>query len=50
VVVPNGWVEGGDGGTGSDNGLATSGAAMLGAAALGGIVLMRARRINGSLA
>ncbi|MEV4626271.1 hypothetical protein AB0J90_08270 [Micromonospora sp. NPDC049523] len=48
VVVPTGWVDGGDGGAG-DNGLATSGAAMLGAAVLGGIVLMRRRRIDGSL-
>ncbi|MGW4467519.1 hypothetical protein [Micromonospora sp. NPDC004704] len=48
VVVPTGWVEGGDGGAGG-NGLATGGAAMLGAAAIGGIVLMRRRRTDGSV-
>ncbi|WP_036376727.1 hypothetical protein [Micromonospora sp. ATCC 39149] len=52
VVLPRGHVEGGDGGAagGTDRGLATTGAGMLGAAALGGIVLMRRRRANGSLA
>ncbi|MFC8850619.1 MULTISPECIES: hypothetical protein [unclassified Micromonospora] len=50
VVLPHGPVEGGDGGAagGTDRGLATTGASMLGAAALGGIVLMRRRRANGS--
>jgi hypothetical protein len=52
VVLPKGHVDGGDGGmttTGIDRGLATGGASMLGAAALGGLVLMRRRRTNGSL-
>ncbi|SCF09224.1 hypothetical protein [Micromonospora mirobrigensis] len=52
VVLPRGPVDGGDGGmttTGVDKGLATGGAGMLGAAALGGIVLMRRRRTDGSL-
>lgn len=49
-IAPKGWVHGGDGGaSGTNTGLAASGAGMLGAAALGGIVLMR-RRTNGSLA
>ncbi|MFB9545611.1 hypothetical protein [Micromonospora sagamiensis] len=47
VVLPTGPVDGGDGGaTGGDRGMAVSGAAMLGAAALGGIVLMRRRRAD----
>ncbi|MGC4849739.1 hypothetical protein ACLQ3F_21065 [Micromonospora sp. DT15] len=51
VVLPHGGVDGGDGGasTGTDRGLATGGAGVLGAAALGGIVLMRRRRTDGSL-
>ncbi|WLS47987.1 hypothetical protein Q3V37_12575 [Micromonospora profundi] len=51
VVLPHGGVDGGDGGasTGTDRGLATGGASLLGAAALGGIVLMRRRRTDGSL-
>ncbi|MGC5291364.1 hypothetical protein ACPXBU_34535, partial [Micromonospora sp. DT231] len=51
VVLPHGGVDGGDGGasTGADRGLATGGAGLLGAAALGGIVLMRRRRTDGSL-
>ncbi|MET8309609.1 hypothetical protein [Micromonospora sp. NPDC005173] len=51
VVLPRGGVDGGDGGasTGTDRGLATGGASLLGAAALGGIVLMRRRRTDGSL-
>ncbi|MEU4334702.1 hypothetical protein AB0F59_08760, partial [Micromonospora lupini] len=51
VVLPHGGVDGGDGGasTGTDRGLATGGAGLLGAAALGGIVLMRRRRTDGSL-
>ncbi|RGC66497.1 hypothetical protein C5N14_23365 [Micromonospora sp. MW-13] len=50
-MLPRGHVEGGDGGatTGTDRGMATTGAGMLGAAALGGIVLIRRRRANGSL-
>jgi hypothetical protein len=51
IVLPRGHVEGGDGGSaGTDRGMATAGAGMLGAAALGGIVLMRRRRTDGSLA
>ncbi|MFF0369723.1 hypothetical protein ACFYPS_20375, partial [Micromonospora sp. NPDC005087] len=51
VVLPRGGVDGGDGGasTGTDRGLATGGASLLGASALGGIVLMRRRRTDGSL-
>ncbi|TDC71143.1 hypothetical protein E1193_29265 [Micromonospora sp. KC606] len=49
VVLPRGHVEGGDGGmtTGADGGMALGGASMIGAAALGGIVLMRRRRADG---
>jgi hypothetical protein len=52
VILPTGSVDGGDGGAGgrTDIGLATGGASMLGAAALGGLVLMRRRRINETLA
>ncbi|MER7458464.1 hypothetical protein [Micromonospora sp. NPDC126480] len=50
VVLPRGGVDGGDGGmsTGADRGLAAGGASLLGAAALGGLVLLR-RRTDGSL-
>jgi len=48
--VPKGWVEGGDGGSTTDHNLATTGAALLGAASIGGIALMRRRRTDGSLA
>ena len=50
VVLPKGGVDGGDGGmsTGADRGLAAGGASLLGAAALGGLVLLR-RRTDGSL-
>lgn len=50
LVTPKGWVDGGDGGAGAgtDPALAASGAGMLGAAALGGILLMRRRRTDGS--
>ncbi|MEV0004007.1 hypothetical protein AB0H28_17210 [Micromonospora sp. NPDC050980] len=47
VVLPRGGVDGGDGGmatTGLDRGLATGGAGMIGAATLGGLVLLRRRR------
>ncbi|MFG1720828.1 hypothetical protein ACGFII_19590 [Micromonospora chalcea] len=47
VVLPRGGVDGGDGGmasTGVDRNLATGGAGMIGAAALGGLVLLRRRR------
>ncbi|MFG1676837.1 hypothetical protein [Micromonospora sp. NPDC049282] len=47
VVLPRGGVDGGDGGmatTGLDRDLATGGAGMIGAAALGGLVLLRRRR------
>ena len=50
VVLPKGPVNGGDGGmtrTSTDLGMAAGGAGMLGAAALGGLVLMRRRRANG---
>ncbi|GAA3766533.1 hypothetical protein GCM10022379_37980 [Micromonospora maritima] len=50
VVLPRGGVDGGDGGmatTGVDRGLATGGAGMIGAAALGGLVLLRRRRAGG---
>jgi LPXTG-motif cell wall-anchored protein len=47
VVLPRGHVDGGDGGaTGADREMTAGGAAMLGAAALGGIVLMRRRRAD----
>ncbi|MGC4893085.1 hypothetical protein [Micromonospora sp. DT31] len=52
VVLPHGGVDGGDGGmspTGVDRGLATGGAGMIGVAALGGLVLLRRRRANGSV-
>ncbi|TDC28963.1 hypothetical protein [Micromonospora sp. KC213] len=49
VVLPRGHVDGGDGGltTGADGGMAVGGAGMIGAAALGGIVLMRRRQADG---
>ncbi|WFE46734.1 hypothetical protein [Verrucosispora sp. WMMD1129] len=48
VVLPHGGVDGGDGGiaTGADRGLAAAGASLVGAAALGGLVLMRRRRAD----
>ncbi|MFY1588878.1 hypothetical protein ACN267_30805 [Micromonospora sp. WMMD734] len=49
VVLPKGHVDGGDGGmttTGADRGMVAGGAGMIGAAALGGIVLMRRRRAD----
>lgn len=50
-VAPKGWIDGGDGGTtGTDPALAAGGAGMLGAAALGGILLLRRRRTDGSAA
>ena len=51
VVLPHGGVDGGDGGAaaGTDRGLAAGGASLLGAAALGGLVLMRRRRTDESL-
>ncbi len=50
VVLPRGGVDGGDGGVsaGTNLGLAAGGAGLVGAAALGGLVLLR-RRTNGSL-
>ncbi|MEV4760679.1 hypothetical protein AB0J86_37030, partial [Micromonospora sp. NPDC049559] len=53
VIVPTGSVNGGDGGvagTGLDGGLAAGGVGMLGAAALGGLFLMRRPRTDGPLA
>ncbi|MEV4493082.1 hypothetical protein AB0K04_23570 [Micromonospora coxensis] len=50
VVLPRGPVDGGDGGmttTGADRELALGGVGMIGAAALGGLVLMRRRRADG---
>lgn len=50
VVAPTGAVAGGDGGmttTSTDLGMAAGGAGVLGAAALGGIVLLRRRRADG---
>lgn len=50
-VVPNGWVDGGDGGTTDTNtSLAVGGAGALVAAGIGGIVMMRRRRTDGSIA
>ncbi|MEQ4206695.1 hypothetical protein ABN028_16570 [Actinopolymorpha sp. B17G11] len=50
-VVPNGGVDGGDGGTSDTNtSLAVSGAGVLAAAGIGGIVMMRRRRTDGSIA
>ncbi|MEU8373978.1 hypothetical protein AB0C22_12745 [Micromonospora sp. NPDC048894] len=49
VVLPKGHVDGGDGGmttTAADRSMAVGGAGMIGAAALGGIVLMRRRRAD----
>ncbi|MEH1101991.1 hypothetical protein [Micromonospora sp. CPCC 205561] len=49
VVLPRGGVDGGDGGAvGTDRGLAAGGASLIGAAALGGLVLMRRRRTDES--
>ncbi|MDG4789538.1 hypothetical protein O7626_27055 [Micromonospora sp. WMMD1102] len=49
VVLPRGWVHGGDGGaTGSDSGKTAAGASLLGAAALGGFLMIRRRRTDGS--
>ncbi|SCL18420.1 hypothetical protein GA0070616_1506 [Micromonospora nigra] len=52
VVLPHGGVDGGDGGVGAgtDRELATAGASLVGAAALGGLVLMRRRRADASVA
>jgi hypothetical protein len=50
-VVPNGWVDGGDGGTSDTNtSLAVGGAGALAAAGIGGIMMMRRRRTDGSIA
>jgi hypothetical protein len=48
--APKGWVDGGDAGSTVDGKLATSGGILLAGAALGGVVLMRRRRTDGSLA
>ncbi|MEO3776954.1 hypothetical protein ABGB16_08885 [Micromonospora sp. B11E3] len=53
VVLPKGHVDGGDGGmtsTSTDRTMATTGAGLLGASALGGLVLLRRRRTDGSVA
>ncbi|WP_159079403.1 hypothetical protein [Plantactinospora sp. BC1] len=49
VVLPRGSVPGGDGGAAStDSGRAAAGAGMLGAAAIGGFLMIRRRRTDGS--
>ncbi|GIF70006.1 hypothetical protein Ais01nite_80410 [Asanoa ishikariensis] len=48
--APKGWVDGGAGGTSTDIKLFTAGGTLLGAASLGGLVLLRRRRTDGSLA
>ncbi|MFG1951076.1 hypothetical protein [Micromonospora sp. NPDC048830] len=53
VVLPKGHVDGGDGGmtsTSTNRTMATTGAGLLGASALGGLVLLRRRRTDGSVA
>lgn len=47
---PKGWVDGGAAGSSTDVTLATAGGTLLGAASLGGLVLLRRRRTDGSLA
>ncbi|MFC7545784.1 PT domain-containing protein [Plantactinospora sp. GCM10030261] len=49
-VVPNGAVAGGTGGDLTNKGLAAGGAGALAAAALAGVVLLRRRRADGSIA
>jgi len=48
--APKGWVDGGGAGSSTDVKLATAGGTLLGAASLGGFVLLRRRRTDGSLA
>jgi hypothetical protein len=48
--APKGWVDGGGAGSSTDVKLATAGGTLLGAASLGGLVLLRRRRADGSLA
>ena len=48
--APKGWVDGGSAGSSVDGTLATTGGVLLAGAALGGVVLMRRRRTDGSLA
>jgi len=48
--APKGWVDGGAGGSSTDVKLFTAGGTLLGAASLGGLVLLRRRRTDGSLA
>ncbi|MFC6022360.1 hypothetical protein ACFP2T_40165 [Plantactinospora solaniradicis] len=50
VVLPNGSVSGGDGGVSTDTSRTAAGASLLGAAALGGFLMVRRRRTDGSLA
>ncbi|MEV0714708.1 hypothetical protein [Asanoa sp. NPDC050611] len=47
---PKGWVDGGAAGVSTDATLATTGGVLVGAAALGGLVLLRRRRTDGSVA
>ncbi|MDG4826309.1 hypothetical protein O7635_31045 [Asanoa sp. WMMD1127] len=48
--APRGAVDGGAAGVSTDATLATSGAALVGVAALGGLVLLRRRRTDGAVA
>ncbi|MBE1484697.1 hypothetical protein [Plantactinospora soyae] len=50
VVLPRGWVPGGDGGASTDTSRTVAGAGMLGAAAIGGFLMIRRRRTDGSVA
>ncbi|MFY1672933.1 hypothetical protein ACN27G_23720 [Plantactinospora sp. WMMB334] len=50
IVLPKGWVHGGDGGASTDQSRVAAGAGLLGAAALGGFLMIRRRRTDGSLA
>ncbi|GAA1871228.1 hypothetical protein [Asanoa iriomotensis] len=47
---PKGWVDGGVAGVSTDGTMAATGGVLVGAAALGGLVLLRRRRTDGSVA
>lgn len=49
VVLPKGSVQGGDGGATTDPGRTAAGAGLLGAAAIGGFLMIRRRRTDGAL-